>query len=196
MGCTHIKHLQVRKKSGMTPGSGGPQNGTKSGRVRKSPEKVRNGPGPLSDDRSDPRLCPMTKGKPKANANARGRPEKVRNRGPESPEEVRKSPGKSGRVRKSPEESGKVRKIADFPETLILKGRPQYIATIGYGTLSPFGYGTLATVRCHPWLRYIVSLGHGTLSPLATMQQYIAFGEPIPAPSRCTATRRALGPRG
>eukprot|EP00665_Eupelagonemidae_sp_cell47_P004582 gene4583-biopygen7017 len=62
-------------------------------------------------------LCPMTKGKPNANANTQGRPEKVRNRGPEGPEEVRKSPGKArkGRKRpeksgKSPEESGKVRK--------------------------------------------------------------------------------------
>eukprot|EP00665_Eupelagonemidae_sp_cell47_P012766 gene12766-biopygen3494 len=93
------------------------------------------------------RLCPMTKGKPKANANAQGRPEKVRNRGPESPEEsgkVQKSPGK---VRKSPERSGrspeesgkvrervrqnsrKVRKIPGFPETLILKGRPQVLAS-------------------------------------------------------------------
>eukprot|EP00665_Eupelagonemidae_sp_cell47_P002623 gene2623-biopygen1432 len=107
------KHLQVRespeevrKKSGMTPGSGGLRNGTKSGRVPKSPGKVRNGPGPLSDDRSDPRLRPMTKRESKAKANTQGRPEKVRNRGPESPEEsgkVLESPEKSGKVRKSPE---------------------------------------------------------------------------------------------
>eukprot|EP00665_Eupelagonemidae_sp_cell47_P013778 gene13778-biopygen9115 len=104
---------EVRKKSGtspdkfgMIPGSGMAQS---PGKVWKRPGKVRNGPGPLSDDRSDPRLCPMTNREWKANADTQGRPEEVRKslekvreksgKVRKSPEEVRKSPGKSGKVR-------------------------------------------------------------------------------------------------
>eukprot|EP00665_Eupelagonemidae_sp_cell47_P003185 gene3185-biopygen4429 len=90
VGCIRIVHPECHRAP---EGSGMAQSPEESG-------KVRNGTGPVSDDRSDPRLCPMTKRESKANANTHGRPEKVRNR-------VSESPVKSVKVRKSMEESGR-----------------------------------------------------------------------------------------
>eukprot|EP00665_Eupelagonemidae_sp_cell47_P012312 gene12312-biopygen1770 len=83
---------RVRKKSGMAPGSGGLPNGTKSGKVRKRPEKSGMALG-LSASTGTAGESPESR---------TGKSGKVR----KSPEEVRKSPGKSGKVRKGPEKSG------------------------------------------------------------------------------------------
>ena len=109
---------RVRGKSGMTPGSEGLRNGTKS---RRSPEESGRSPEwPWASQRrqvGSPALSHASKGNQRQMLIHRdGR----RKSGIEA-WEVRKSPEK---VRKSPE---KVRKIPDFPEALILKGRPQVL---------------------------------------------------------------------
>eukprot|EP00665_Eupelagonemidae_sp_cell47_P017997 gene17997-biopygen8982 len=115
-----VKSGKVRGKSGKSPkkyrialGSGGLRNGTKSARVWKKSGKVRNGPGPLSEDRSDPRLRPMTEGESKANAQRQGGSAKVRKKSGRSPE-YDHGDGKSGKVQKSSGRSpGKSREVRE-----------------------------------------------------------------------------------